>query len=102
MQAKKSHIAIIIDEFGGTDGIITMEDILEVSSAKSGMSMMRLYRETRKFRKRILVTGRQASTKVYEELDIGQRNLMSLRSADGSWGSSSACQGKAIISSRMA
>ena len=29
MQAKKSHIAIIIDEFGGTDGIITMEDILE-------------------------------------------------------------------------
>ena len=51
MQAKKSHIAIIIDEFGGTDGIITMEDILEDSSAKSGMSMMRLYRKSRKFPK---------------------------------------------------
>lgn len=28
-QTKKQHLAIVIDEFGGTEGIISLEDILE-------------------------------------------------------------------------
>jgi CBS domain containing-hemolysin-like protein len=29
MQAKRSHIAVVIDEYGGTAGVVTIEDILE-------------------------------------------------------------------------
>ena len=28
-QAQKTHLIIVLDEFGGTEGIVTMEDVLE-------------------------------------------------------------------------
>ena len=29
MQARKTHISIVIDEYGGTAGLVTLEDLLE-------------------------------------------------------------------------
>ncbi|MDD7738518.1 MAG: hemolysin family protein [Fusicatenibacter sp.] len=71
LQAKKSHIAIIIDEFGGTDGIITMEDILEELVGEIWDEHDSVVEEIQKISDtEYIATGTASIDKLYEELEI--------------------------------
>lgn len=42
MQQERVHLAILIDQYGGTSGLVTIEDILEEIVGKFTMNLTRL------------------------------------------------------------
>ncbi len=70
LQMKKSHIAVVMDEFGGTVGIVTLEDVLEELVGEIWDEHDKVVQEIEKVSDtEYLVLGGANVEKVFEELD---------------------------------
>ena len=71
LREQHHHLAVVVDEYGGTEGIITLEDILEELVGEIWDEHDAVVQEIQKVSENeYLVTGTASIDKVYEELDI--------------------------------
>lgn len=71
LQAGKTHIAIILDEFGGTEGLVTMEDIMEELVGEIWDEHDEVFQEIKQTAPdEYLVMGSANIDKLFEELGI--------------------------------
>ncbi len=70
LQLKKSHIAVVMDEFGGTVGIVTLEDVLEELVGEIWDEHDKVVEEIEKISdKEYIVMGSANVEKLFEEMD---------------------------------
>ncbi len=73
LQQKKSHIAVVLDEYGGTVGIVTLEDILEELVGEIWDEHDEVIREIEKMSdKEYKVAGSANLEEVFEILEIDE------------------------------
>lgn len=71
LQASKTHIAIILEEFGGTEGLVTIEDIVEELVGDIWDDNDQVVTEIEKIsNEEYLMAGSTSIDDVFEELGI--------------------------------
>ncbi len=76
LQRKKLHMAVVVDEFGGTSGIVTMEDILEELVGEIWDEHDTVVREIEKVSDReYIVLGNTNVEKLFEVLELPEENF---------------------------
>lgn len=84
LQKKKTHMAIVVDEYGGTEGLLTMEDILEELVGEIWDEHDEV---TEDFRKQSdgswLVSGSASVDDLYEELDLPEEEDIDSNTVNG-------------------
>lgn len=86
MRKKNCHIAIVTDEYGGTMGIITMEDVLEELVGEIWDEKDVIDEEFEKIRKDVYeVQGEMRIEELFEELDLDYDELESDNATVGGW-----------------
>ena len=84
LREQHHHLAVVVDEYGGTEGIITLEDILE---ELVGEIWDEHDEETEDFRKQSdgswLVSGSASVDDLYEELDLPEEEDIDSNTVNG-------------------
>jgi len=71
MREKRVHLALVMDEYGGTDGLVTMEDLIEEIVGDIRDEQEKVLREIEEIAaNRYIVDGKTDIGKVNERLDV--------------------------------